>query len=285
MENKKYINMLVDAKNSLYRAIYAGLGDSKFIDRNADFSIIFFRFISSYIHKFKPQQISFFWDAPKSTIWRKEIFNEYKEGREQTRHTEYDVRKILENCSDHIKALSPFINVKTYSHDTEEADDLIYAFCKKSAPRKSLIISSDNDFNQIAFNYRHVDVYNPMQDKFYEPDEFNPVEIKCFKGEKGDNIPGYDGVGPVNAAKLANDVSARLKLFEIAGDDVYIRNAKLIDLSLSPNVLRNCMLIDKMSNQEVKFDINMLYKIIRERNIKGMLGEVTNILVPFKFMS
>lgn len=280
----KYDHLLLDSRNILYRAIYAGLADEQFMKSEQDFSVIFFRFINCYFNKFKPKNVHFFWDSEKTEIWRKKIFSEYKDGRLQTKHTEHNVNEILSKCTESIISIVPNINCRNYKLNGEEADDLIYAFCKKKSPEKIIIISSDGDFRQIPFFYKNVDLYHPNADNIHPMEEINPIEIKCFMGEKGDNIPGYNKIGPVNAKNLVIDSSLRRKFFIKNGCETYLRNAKLIDLSLNPSLLENCLTVDILSSKKIKFDIEVLKEIIKDKKINGLSSEISRSILGFKFI-
>ena len=69
-------NLLIDGKNCIYRAIYAGLSDKKFVEKKYHPAVIFFRFITSYVYQYRPKNVHIFWDAPKETLWRKKSYPE-----------------------------------------------------------------------------------------------------------------------------------------------------------------------------------------------------------------
>jgi 5'-3' exonuclease len=283
--------MLIDSRNAVYRAIYAGLADQNFMASQADFSVVFFRFISSYIQKYRPSHVHFFWDAPKSEIWRKGIMKDYKEGRDTSlagRYTAEDIERILTRTTQICMELAPFLGCRNYEQRRQEADDLIFAFCRLKHDR-TIIISSDGDFKQIAYLFAHVDVYNPLnKDKgeLYKVDhsEPDPVEIKSLTGEVSDNIRGYRGIGPVKARVLATDSVRRVEFFKVHGEEIYLRNRALIDLSLCPFLLHNIAHIHEKLAQKVVFDLPKLREIIQKYKVKGLMGEVNRVLLPFKFM-
>jgi 5'-3' exonuclease len=282
-----YHNMLIDARNAAYRAIYAGLTDSNFMAQQNDFSIIFFRFICSYVRRFKPSSVHFFWDSPKSEIWRKKIYPEYKDGREHSvKKEQFDIDLALEKLTNLIQELTPHLGCWSYLKDKQEADDLIYAFCKANLNQKTLIISSDKDFIQIPYMHHNVDCFNPMikDNQMYRRTEEDPIDIKCFIGEKTDNIKGYFKVGPVTAGALTKDYNKRLKFLEERGWETYMLNRALVDLSLCPYVLSNIQHVQYVLAERPKFDIAQLQQVIQKYKVKGLSAEINNILLPFKFL-
>jgi len=72
-----------------------------------------------------------------------------------------------------------------------------------------VIASSDTDFTQ-TLQYENTRVWNPIQKKFLEC-EFDPAlyaEWKSLRGDPGDNIIGFSGIGNVRALKFVSDKSS-----------------------------------------------------------------------------
>jgi DNA polymerase-1 len=270
--------MLVDIRNALYRAIYAGMKES-----NEDYSIvIFFRFMASYIRQLKPSSVNFFWDDSRHNVWRTKIYSEYKGNRDLKDREKVDL--LLERQSEIVNEIAQICGCRNYFVSKQEADDLIYAFCKQNLGSKMIIVSSDGDFRQLVYSFRDVQLYNPMgkDGRIYESDGVNPIEVKCFMGEKTDNIPGYPGIGPVKSKKLVTDYDYRRKFLDDNGIGIYIRNKALIDLSLCPYTLRNMKVVINTMQKPVKYDISGIIKIIQKYKVKGLLGEMSTSLLPFK---
>lgn len=284
-----YDHMLIDARNAIYRAIYAGLTDSSFTNNSMDHVVILFRFIASYVQRFKPKQVHFFWDAPKDTLWRKSIDKDYKEGRDVTHNGKYadvDIDGLLRRSTEICMDLVPCINSRNYKLDKQEADDLIYAFCKQNTASKILIVSSDGDFKQIPFHMKWVDLFNPMRgESLVDIPEDDPVEIKSLTGEKGDNIIGYPRIGPKTAHKIVHDVSRRKKLFNDMGKVTYMRNKILVDLSLCPKLARNILYVLETMLKDTEYNNSMIMNIIQKYKVKGLSGEIKRTILPFKFLN
>lgn len=284
-----YENILIDSRNAIYRALYAGLADQQFRQMGFDYAVIFFRFIASNLQRFKPRSTHFFWDSPKETIWRRKVYAEYKNGREHSateRYPDVDFEHLLSRTTEICMKIVESVGGKNYQLPRQEADDLIYAFCRKSCHQKNIIISSDSDFRQIPFTLRNVDLFNPLgkTNDIYKLDELDPTELKCFTGENGDNIKGYYKIGPVRAAQLIVDAKKRIEFFNVHGNETYVRNRALIDLSLCPFLLQNMIYIDEVRSKDTSFDIGKVREIIQKYKVKGLLGEVNKIILPFKFL-
>ena len=270
-----YRHILLDAKNCVYRAIYASKSG------NDDPIIVFFRFINYYIRKYKCETAHFFWDCPSEEIWRKSIYTEYK----SNRGSNEEIKNQLNRCTQIIKELIPCLNVRSYERDKQEADDLIYAFCRNKPKDTILIVSSDGDYKQVHYHNPRVDIYNPTNKMILEVEDKDPIDYKCFMGEKGDNITGYSGIGPKRAETLLNDIEHRCEFLK-NNKDIYIRNRKLIDLSLCPELAENILYINEILAVDVLFDYDKIISIISKHKIRGMMTEVSNIIVPsFKFLN
>ena len=73
MKNPRH--MLIDGKNAIYRAIFAGYNDERFKKSGFDYFVITVRFISNYLTIFNPQSVHIFWDAPRENTWRRKFPN------------------------------------------------------------------------------------------------------------------------------------------------------------------------------------------------------------------
>ena len=275
-----YKHMLIDSKNILYRAIYAGLSDKY----EYNYSVIFFRFINVRLQQFKPENVHFMWDRPKDELWRRRVYSMYKEGRKHAAYPGVDIDKIVEDTTATLKELIVGLGCRSFELEKQECDDLIYAFCKARRNEKIVILSSDGDFMQLPYYFDNVTFFNLNRQEVHVNDGIDPVELKCFGGENGDNIPGYTGIGPVKAKVLAEDVKKRAEFLEIHGEDTYRRNRALIDLSLCPYTLGNCIYISKMLAEPAKFDMDKITEVIKNRKVSGLSSEISKILLPFKFL-
>lgn len=280
-----YEHMLIDSRNAIYRAVYAGLADSVFMDTGHHFSVIFFRFISTYIRRFKPKNVHFFWDAPKDQIWRRKVYSEYKEDRcSPPKYKDVDVDAIVASTSVVCYRLIRAVGCRNYLCPGQEADDLIFAFCRLLSNQRTVIVSSDQDFRQVAYLFGNIDVFSPMakDGDLYKIEEIDPVEIKCLAGEKSDNIDGYLQIGPVKALELTRNHAKRQAFFEIRGEETYLRNRALIDLSLCPYLLSNISYIQKKLAVEAKYELGKVMEIIQKYKVRGLGAEVSKALFSFK---
>jgi 5'-3' exonuclease len=290
-------HMLIDGKNAIYRAIFAGYRDKKFRKKGHNYFVILIRFISSYVNLFKPDHVHIFWDAPRSKLWRCDEIEGYKQQRQNKyKDLEIDIRKELSKQVELSIKVFSWLNCRQYYRPTMEADDLIYAFCAINNDQIA-IVSSDQDFRQITQKMDYVHLYNPLaKEQQVEPrPKDNIVVMKALMGDKSDNITGYYNVGPKRSAVLAKDHIARAKFFESdkaialihgnitpVNDTVFKLNRRIIDLSWCPFLADNCEYVEKKQISPVKFDLPKVEAIIRENKIRGLLTDLQRYSSPFK---
>jgi DNA polymerase-1 len=280
--------LLLDAKNSLYRAIYAGHSDKAFMSSGHDYLVVLFRFLHRYFTLFGPSSVHVFWDTPSSRIWRKALFEDYKGGRDPNKR-DFDADTELKRCTKKAMMLFQSMGFYQYQRDGIEADDLIYAFCKIYSRRKdykTVIISSDGDFVQVPYAFDNVVLYNPLNKKndgMVEIPDDDPVEMKAFIGDNSDNVPGYYGIGPVKATRLVRDPEKKRKFLEENGTEIFYRNRRIIDLSLCPEMADNIFYVEQVLSESPSFNDGAAKKLAYK--IRGLLSEYDRIISPFKFIA
>ncbi len=97
--------------------------------------------------------------------------------------------------------------------DGIEADDamgfLVNKLEKNQGTKEITIVSADQDFLQLVS--KKTKVYSPIKKKFYGPEDvlreykvshLNYINYKIFMGDKSDNLPGIDKLGPKKVLKL-----------------------------------------------------------------------------------
>jgi len=273
--------LLIDGRNAAYRTLFAGLGDQRFAKSGYHMFVIWMRFAHTWLEKFNPQSIHVFWDCPGHHVWRNKIFNEYKDGRGYD-HPEVNIPDEINKICSTADALLKYMNHRTYIKDNQEADDLIYSFCRVTYPQESIIISSDTDMSQISWWMPNVKCFDPRKKKFIEHDGCNPAVQKALVGDKSDNIEGYRGIGPVKGKKLASDLCKLSKFLDENGSGAFKKNLSLIDLSHNPYKVSNDMYIVKQLSEEPIFDKSKIMSSILEHKVRGLQAEYPRIVSPFK---
>jgi 5'-3' exonuclease len=276
MDNE--VALLIDARNALYRAIFAVKSDKRHKIKYHYF-VAFLRQIVSWIREYHPNTVHVFWDAPRSTVWRKQICKEYKQ-RDKSKYVE-DISKELSQTTKIAQSFLNLLNVRQYNRNGMEADDLIYAYVTLSHPNKTIVVSTDSDMVQLPYYFSSCDLYNPVKKQIVPVPSVNPVFQKALVGDSSDNIKGYHGIGPKKSEKLLADNKLFVEFLKANSKNVLYRNLMLIDLSLNPRLLANKMYVYKKMSSSVNFDTSQVKSLAQEFKVQGFLTEYADLVPPF----
>lgn len=296
-DEKKYDHLLIDAKNVLYRSLFAGHADFKFAKSGYDLFVIYLRLISFNVNKFRPTSVHVFWDAPSDNVWRRSLYPEYKNNREAVfKRYDFDIKGGLKRQMQLALEILSTLNVRQYYKSGMEADDLIYSFVLANPDKSILILSSDADFRQVTYRHKNVDLFRPGIAETIDPiAEADPVTMKCLMGDKSDNIDGYDHIGKVRAKALTLDKDALTKFLVsdkaciiqddkkvVVGDAVFNRNKQLIDLALCPHLSANCEYVKTKQVSAIEYNTTKFTEAAMKNKINGLLSEAPMLIPPFK---
>lgn len=274
--------LMIDARNVMYRAIFAGKNQDRRGPKRSYF-VIWLRMMASWIRTYKPSKVQVFWDAPRKEIWRRQILATYKNRIEHT--GDRDISDDLINTEQVAREMFGYLNVYQFNRKKQEADDLIYAACKYQQHKRMIIVSSDADMQQIPFSMPSVRIYNPDKSMEMPVPTVNPVFFKALIGDKSDLIDGYYGTGPVGAGKMLESHAALQEHLNKCGKSIFARNLALIDMSLNPFVLGNLLYIAKVLSTTPKFDRAKILELEKSLKINGLSMEYGEIVAPFKSIS
>lgn len=274
------MDLLIDGRNNVYRAVFAGLATGK---KKGHASIVL-RCINKYLRKYKPSLVHIMWDYG-GVIWRTRVYPQYKatRGANKAKHIEkfgIDPVDAVNETVDIVTRLFDAFGFKQYEYKYQEADDLIYSYCKLHTDRDIIVVSSDSDLIQIPFHMDHVSVLNPLKNKIMDVPELDPVLIKCLKGDVSDNIQGFKGIGPVKAKKMALD-EEKLKSFLDEGDGsrwkYYKIYNKIICLNNNPFMKMNDKYVMEVSESPVNtYRQKLVNEAVRYSKIPTLLDDVRN---------
>ena len=197
--------LIVDGLNLAFRWKHQG--------RN-DFEHDYVRTVESLAKSYNCGHIIVLGDGGSN--YRKEIYPEYKANRkeryaEQTAEEEAEFLEFLAEFQTTMNTLSKK-GYLTLKYAGTEADDIAALITQK---REELgldeiwLISSDKDWDLLVndkvsrfstVTRKETTVHNWDEHYEFEPEYF--LTYKCLTGDKGDNVPGVDGVGPKRATQL-----------------------------------------------------------------------------------
>lgn len=219
--------------------------------------------------------------------WRKEYFPFYKASRKKTREaSDLNWNMIFEILFKFKQELKDNFPYKLIDVDGAEADDIIGVLAENYAHKeKIVIVSSDGDFLQLQ-KYPNIKQFNPTLNKFITSE--NPLlelKEKIIRGDSGDGIPNV--LSPSNSfvlkikqKSITKNILKNLLTEEPSNwsDEIsrsrYVRNETLIDLSKTPNGIKQKILFDfneirsnqkqKMLTYFIEFKLTALLDVIDE---------------------
>lgn len=177
----------------------------------------YLRSLQKYIREVKPDEIIIVWDGPGGSRKKKNIIENYKEGRKPIKLNR-NVNILTDNQEIENKVwqqlrLTEYLNnfpVIQLLEPEIEADDLISFVSqeKKYKDWKKIIISSDKDFIQLC-NESTI-LFRPIQNQTmtwktvvqeFEIHPNNFAIARAMAGDKSDNIQGIQGIGLKSVSK------------------------------------------------------------------------------------
>ena len=227
----------------------------------------FINTIRKFLEEHNYDKVVVMWDAEHSSSTRKELYPQYKVNRKQDMN-EYKLESYLTQNA-RIKEYLEEVFVRQVEMIHNEGDDLISYYCKIATNEDITIFSSDKDLTQLISD--RVSVYSPNLKQYFKQGDmitinkvkiphYNVLICKILTGDNSDNINGIEGLGEKTLVKLfpnmlvkpctlkeirdtANNLiqNKKSKVLEniligrtkngIFGEDFYITNEKIVDLS------------------------------------------------------
>jgi len=186
----------------------------------------FLRSLGFLINHINPTSVYVVFDGVGSTVNRRNLLPEYKENRNISRITNWDMFDSLEDENEakvnQIVRLIHYLKclpVKTISIDKLEADDIIAYLSKKLSTdydSKVFIVSSDKDFIQLIND--KIVVYRPVEKEYYTQSTVkerfgipasNFTIYKTLLGDASDKVKGIKGLGDKGILKKFPELAER----------------------------------------------------------------------------
>lgn len=202
--------LILDGNSLMNRAFYAihDLTNKDGFHTNAIYGFI--TMLLKMKEEIKPDYIVATFDRKAPTFRHKE-YSEYKAGRKKMPEELFEQFAV-------VKELLSKLAINIYEIDGFEADDLIgtlSCFAKErnievyivTGDRDALQLADDNVkvvINKKGMTEKEIYDKNRMIEEFgVTPTQF--IDVKGLMGDKSDNIPGVDGIGPKTAFKLIQE--------------------------------------------------------------------------------
>lgn len=273
-------HLLVDARNVIYRSAYATKANNHNYTAQYHCFTILMRQLNSWMNLYHPRSVHIFWDAPRTTVWRRSCLKSYKDRTANPYIA--DMSEDIELTTQIAQEFFSVMNVRQYSRKSMEADDLIYAAVSILHPESSIIVSSDSDIVQIPYLFSSSKQYDPGKKCEVDIPTVNPVLQKALVGDKSDVIDGYHGIGPKKSAALLSSHANLQKFLKDNGTKLFYRNLLLIDLSLCPRLLHNKVYIQRQLAKPLQYCSKTINSLILQHKVNGLLQEYRNLVQPFE---
>ena len=218
--------------------------------------------------------------------WRRQAFPPYKHKRKDARkESKMDWNELFRITNLVLEEIKENMPYKVVEVEEVEADDIIGVLCEDSQEfgrgGNILIVSSDKDFVQLQ-KYNNVSQYSPMKKKMIkEPLPRKQLMELILKGDTSDGVPNVLSGDQVFVEGI-RQTPLRQKVIDqlindpkCMGDEIYrnyLRNKKLIDLSETPQPLKE-KIINNYESQNPTSGKNVL-KYLMEKRCKLLIESV-----------
>lgn len=196
---------LIDGHAQIYRAYFAPFGQlSSPGGEPTRATHVFWQMVLNLLKTRKPDYLGLVLDVSDETVFRKEIYVDYKSHRDPP-------PEDLEVQAERIIQIAQAIRLPILRVAGFEADDILATLATRlAAPDLHVyLVSRDKDLDQLLGE--RVSVYDPLKDeevtaesliaiKGWSPQQ--AVDAQTLIGDSVDNVPGVPGIGPKTAAKL-----------------------------------------------------------------------------------
>lgn len=258
--------LIIDGTNSAYRSA-AVLDLTGGDGRNVSVTFGLLRSIRYEIEHFEPRDMVVVWDGGRSES-RKALVTDYKRSPKRVKgKTDFDRKMVWDNIEITQKILTK-LGVPQSCSKGVEADDIIAKLSDFN--KNSIISSSDKDFYQLING--DTCVYNPIKgilitpvnfaavidiDGILTPDQY--LEYHIMMGDKGDNIPGVEGLGKKTASEL-------ISKYHTVFDSV---QAVVADIDMFPKRARGIVTVEAKLQLSINRQVIDLRQFLSEGYIRG----------------
>lgn len=228
--------LFIDWSNMMYRALFVSNRDNPFDEERTSWKRLMMSMMNTTLEK-HPGVDEVVVAGDGENTWRKSIWSGYKAKRSDAKEEspiDFDrFFAIADSFWDEISGV--FRNFKWMKINGVEADDIVAVLSKK-LDRDCICVSTDKDYVQLLANPKF-HLWSPKENGWRE--SLNPkleLGMKIVCGDKSDNIPGIKrGLGPKRAEKMLTEGALDgLLETDAEANENYIRNKKLIDMSMIP---------------------------------------------------
>lgn len=195
---------IIDGHAQIYRAYFAPFRDLTAPNGEpTKATFVFTQMLLNLVDKRKPDYLAMVIDCGDESVFRKQIFTEYKSNRKPAPDDFHpQEQRILQIVKD--------AGVPIFFKPGFEADDVIATMAEELDENFDVyLVTKDKDLRQVLSD--RIRMYDVQSDEVFGPKEmmtkvgYTPamaVEVQTLMGDAIDNVPGIPGVGEKTASKL-----------------------------------------------------------------------------------
>jgi DNA polymerase-1 len=230
MIKKTKLIVIVDGNNFAWRAYSTrNLSTSTGIPTSVISGIL--QQIKFIYNEFRYDRLIICWDHPKGGTFRKDILPEYKANREENR----EKHKSIFSQITHARKFFKTLNVRQAMFEGIEGDDVMSLVANHYAGKKHNVIIASTDKDLLQLITPRIRIYRPITKELIDTSKFKEmygglspkdlIKVKSLMGDKGDNIPGINGIGEKGAIKIVKEFKT---LKNIMKTDTKDRKVKMV---------------------------------------------------------
>lgn len=167
--------LVFDGYNAIHRCRFNWGGGDALADGSHQMVYNFLNLFNATISEFNPKEVVFVLDGEPTR--RLAIDPSYKQNRAKVDLTpeEEAYWKSFRDQKREIIDIVKNLPVTVMYNPNEEADDVIYNFCKQNPEKEIVVISNDSDYIQIVNRCPNTKVFNPLKRVYFEGTDYDYV--------------------------------------------------------------------------------------------------------------
>ena len=247
---------LIDGHAQIYRAYYAPFRElSAPSGEPTRATHVFCQMVLNLLRDRRPDYLALVLDVADETVFRREIYPEYKAGREPP-------PEDLPRQAERIVSILEAAGVPILRQERFEADDIMATLIRRfdDPDLHIYLVSRDKDLEQLISD--RVRLYDPLKDEVITPERLyelkgwrpqQAIEAQILTGDTVDNVPGVPGIGPKTAAKLLEKYGSVCGVIEHA-DELTPRQRESVR-AFAPRVEMVRRLVTLRDDVPIDFDL------------------------------
>ncbi|MDV7339490.1 DNA polymerase I [Terasakiella sp. A23] len=277
---------LIDGSSFIFRAYFANMRNPMTRKDGTPVGAVygFCSMLMKLLSDTDADHVAVVFDTKRKTF-RNDIYPEYKA------HRPPPPEDLIPQFDLVREAVEAF-NVARVEKEGFEADDLIATYAKQASKMGAqvTIVSIDKDLMQLVDD--NISMLDTMKNVVITHDEVvekfgvgpdRVVDVQALSGDKSDNVPGVEGIGPKIAAQLINEYGDLETLLERAGEiKQNKRRERLIEQANLARISKQLVTLDQDVEVDVplesfankELDAEKLISFFEEQSFKSLITRI-----------